>query len=129
MDKISIPIKFKDSYEGFAESSGLLSIDGDTLTIQFETQDALLGLIKSGLITTQIALKNVIELDYKKSMFGNKVTITVDDLTYIAKIPGRESNQVALIIDSKYIDSAIDFVRAIRLDRSEKAYNQAMENA
>ena len=101
----------------------------EQLIIQFETKDAILGVIKSGLNTIQIPLKNIVELGYKKSIFGNKVTIEVDDLSYIAEVPSRDNNQVTLIIERKYIETAIDFVRAIRLDRSEKEYNQAMENA
>jgi len=129
MDKFNIPIKFKDSYEGFAESSGLLSMNEEQLIIQFETKDAILGVIRSGLKTIQIPLNNIVELGYKKSIFGNRVTIIVDDLSYIAEVPSRDNNQVTLIIERKYIEMAIDFVRAIRLDRSEKEYNQAMENA
>ena len=53
----------------------------------------------------------------------------MNDLSYIAEVPNRDNNQVTLIIERKYIETAIDFVRAIRLDRSEKEYNQAMENA
>ena len=129
MDKLNIPIKFKDSYEGFAESSGLLSMNKDSIIIQFETQDAILGVIKSGLISIQIPLKNIVELGYKKSIFGNRITITVDDLAFIAEVPNRNNNEVTLIIERKHIEAAIDFVRAIRLERSEKEYNQAMENA
>ena len=128
MDKFNIPIKFKDSYEGLAESSGLLSMDDNQLIIQFETKDAFLGVIKSGLKTIQIPLKNVIELGYKKSIFGNKITILVDDLSYIEEVPNRDNNQVTLIIERKHIETAIDFVRAIRLDQSEKEYNQGMKN-
>ncbi len=129
MDNFNIPVKFKDSYEGFAESSGLLSMNDEQLMIQFETKDAILGVIKSGLKTIQIPLKNIVELGYKKSIFGNRVTIEVDDLSYIAEVPNRDNNQVTLIIERNYIETAIDFVRAIRLDRSEKEYNRAMENA
>jgi|ETN07SMinimDraft_1059922.scaffolds.fasta_scaffold54976_2 hypothetical protein len=128
MDKFNIPIKFKDSYEGLAESSGLLSMDDNQFIIQFETKDAFLGVIKSGLKTIQIPLKNVIELGYKKSIFGNKITILVDDLSYIEEVPNRDNNQVTLIIERKHIETAIDFVRAIRLDQSEKEYNQGMKN-
>lgn len=129
MENISIPIKFRDSYEGFAESSGILSLRENHIIIQFETKDALFGLIKSGLKKVAIPLKHIEELAYKKSIFGNRVSIKVDDLSYLEDLPERSNNKVVLLIDRKNIDRAIDLIRAIRLDMSEKEYQQALANA
>jgi len=52
----------------------------------------------------------------------------MNDLSYIAEVPNRDNNQVTLIIERKNIETAIDFVRAIRLEKSEKEYEQAMKS-
>ena len=42
MRSFSIPIKLADSFEGLAESKGLLSIKDESLLVQFQTKDAIL---------------------------------------------------------------------------------------
>lgn len=114
MQSFSIPIKLADSFEGFAESQGLLSIKDESILIQFQTKDAILGVVKSDLTEVKIPLANLVELSYKKSLFGNKLILKVDDLSLIARLPETENNEVALSIARKDIDEAIDFVRTIR---------------
>jgi hypothetical protein len=128
MQSYSIPIKLADSFEGLAESKGLLISNEDVITIQFQTVDAILGVVKSGLTEVKLPLANIVELSYKKSLFGNKLILKVDNLRLIEKLP-ECNNEVVLSIARKDIDDAIDFVRAIKLDMSEKEYQQALKQA
>ena len=129
MQPFSIPIKLADSFEGFAESKGLLSIKDENILIQYQTKDAILGVVKSGLTEVKIPLANLLEISYKKSLFGNKLILKVNDLKIIAELPECDNNEVSLSIARKDIDDAIDFVRAIKLDMSEKEYQQALKQA
>jgi hypothetical protein len=114
MRSFSIPIKLADSFEGLAESKGLLSIKDESILIQFQTKDAVLGVVKSDLTEVKIPLANLVELSYKKRIFGNKLILKIDDLRIIAKLPESDNNEVVLSIARKDIDEAIDFVRTIR---------------
>ncbi len=114
MRSFSIPIKLADSFEGLAESKGLLSIKDESLLVQFQTKDAILGVVKSDLTEVKIPLANLVGLSYKKSLFGNKLILNVDDLRIIAGLPESENNEVVFSIARKDIDEAIDFVRVIR---------------
>ena len=129
MQSFSIPIKLSDSFEGLAESKGLLLTQEESLNIQFQTKDAILGMVKSGLIEVNIPFKNLTELSYKKSLFGNKLILKVDNLRIIEKIPNCDSNEVVLSIARGDIDQAIDFVRAVKMDMSEKEYEEALKQA
>jgi len=128
MKSYSIPVKLKDSFEGFAESKGLLSIAKDTLVIQFQTKDAILGMVKSDLKEVCIPINNVIELGYKKSLFGNKLSVKVDDLKILREFPESDNNELILSIARNDIDQAIDLVRSIKMDLSEKEYKQAINS-
>ena len=129
MKSFSIPIKLSDSFEGLAESKGLLSMKEDNINIQFQTKDAILGMMKSGLIEVTIPMASLVELSYKKSLFGNKLILKVDDLRLIEKLPEMDGNEVVLSIARGDIDDAIDFVRAIKMDISEKEYQEALKEA
>jgi len=129
MKSFSIPIKLSDSFEGLAESKGLLSMKEDNINIQFQTKDSILGVMKSGLILVEIPLSNLVELSYKKSLFGNKLILKVDDLRVVEKMPNSDNNEVILTIARGDIDDAIDFVRAIKMDISDKEYQQALNEA
>ena len=127
MDTFSIPIKLNDSFEGFAESKGLLLLKNGAVIIQFQTKDAILGMVKSDLKTVDIPLENLIEISYKKSIFGNKLILLVDNLSFVELLPSSDSNEIVLSIARKDIDTAIDLVRALKLDQSEKEYQAALK--
>jgi hypothetical protein len=129
MQSFSIPVKLADSFEGFAESKGLLISNDEAILIQFQTVDAILGVVKSGISEVKLPLANLVELSYKKSLFGNKLILKVDNLRLIEKLPECNNNEVVLSIARKDIDDAIDFVRAIKLDMSEKEYQEALKQA
>lgn len=126
MESNSLAIKLSDSYEGFAETTGLLKLKNDSIQIQFQTKDAILGMLKSGLQEINIPLNHVEEIGYKKSIFGNKLFITVDDLRIIEGLPNSDNNKVTLGVSREDFEKAVDLVRAIRLDMSEKEYQRAM---
>ena len=44
----TIPISLGEIYEGLAKSHGLIRDEGDNLCLEFQVQDSLVGLIKSG---------------------------------------------------------------------------------
>lgn len=127
MESNSLAIKLNDSFEGLAETKGLLKLKNDALRLQFQTKDAILGMLKSDLMEVDIPLKHVEEIGYKKSILGNKLFITVDNLRVIEQIPGNDGNKINLTVSRKDFEKAVDLVRAIRLDMSEKEYQQVME--
>ncbi len=129
MPSSSFAIKLRDSYEGFAESAGLLSLNDASIVIQYQTKDAIIGLLKSELKVVNIPLAHVEEILFKKSLLGNKIIIKVDDLKYSCDVPGSESNEIVLNVARANVDNAVDFVRAIKLDMSEREYQDALNQA
>ena len=128
METMSVAVKLQDSADGMGlvEATGLLTISEDSLRIQFRSQDAIFGVFKSKLKTTEIPLSKVEELGYKKSIFGNKLFFKVTDLQLIESLPGCNNNKVTLGVSREDITTAEDMVRAVRLDMSEREYQAAM---
>ncbi|MGX5173200.1 hypothetical protein ACUR5C_04125 [Aliikangiella sp. IMCC44653] len=129
MKSISIAVKLQSSYEGLMESSGLLALKDTSILLQYQSQDSLLGMIKSDVKEVELPLKHIEEVQFKKSIFGHKIIISVDDLKLSAKLPGSQSNQISLSVARADADQGSDFVRAIKLDMSEREYQAALKDA
>ncbi len=113
----SVPFKV-DQYEGFATSRGIVFFFEDAIVVQYETKDAVIGMVKSGLKEIEIPLDVVEEVTFEAGLFRRKLTIVVSDMVYCVDIPGSSGNRVSLPIKKKYADDAEDFVQAIRLRAS-----------
>ncbi|MCZ6852297.1 MAG: hypothetical protein O7G86_00135 [Gammaproteobacteria bacterium] len=114
----SVPFKV-DEYEGFATSQGIVFLFEDTIVVQYETKDALIGMVKSGLKEIEIPLDVVEEVTFNAGLFRNKLTIAVNDMDYCVDVPGGDGNRISLRIKKKYADNAEDFVQAVLLRASE----------
>lgn len=121
----SLPFTMSDAFEGLAETYGIAAVENGVIALQFQTKDAIIGAIKSGIKDVQIPVENLEEISFNKSIWGHKVTMRVNDLALVQDIPGQSTADLKLSTARKDADQAIDFVRAIRLDQSEREYNKA----
>ena len=114
----SVPFKV-GQYEGFATSEGIVFFHENSIVVQYETKDAVFGVVKSGLKEIEIPLDVVEEVTFDAGLFRKKLTIVVSDMDYCVDVPGGNGNRISLPIKKKYADSAEDFVQAIVLRASE----------
>lgn len=123
IEEISIPFYNDDIYGGFAVQNGLIHIDSNYLTIEFETKDAVFKVVTSGLRTIKIPLNGIQSVDFKKGFFSSKIIIATKSLKYLANIPGNESNSVTFKIKKKDRDLAHLSVSQIQLLLAENKLN------
>ena len=126
MSRGTVPFKITDSYEGFAECIGLMVVEHNEIRLDFETQDALFGMFKSGVKSITIPFDTIDEIGFKKSIWGNKVELRLNRLDLIRAIPGQNSAEIKLSIARKHIDLAGDAIRAIQLRIAEDEYEEAL---
>ena len=123
----SVPFKV-DQFEGFATSRGIVFLFEDAIVVQYETKDAVIGIVKSGLKEIEIPLDAVEEVTFNAGLFRNKLTIVVNDMDYCVDIPGGDGNRISLPIKKKYADNAEEFVQAILLKGSESNREQDLDD-
>lgn len=126
MTRKTVPFKITDSYEGFAECIGLMVVGHSEIRLDFETQDALFGMFKSGVKSVTIPFETIDEIGFKKSIWGNKIELRLNRLDLIRAIPGQNSAEIKLSIARKYMDLAGDAIRAIQLRIAEDEYDEAL---
>jgi hypothetical protein len=113
MDRISFPFSIKNVFAGFAEVSGIISLEKDAIEIEFQTMDSLAKMIKSDIKGITIPITDIEEIDFKKSRWGNKLTLRVLKLSMVSEIPSQESGEIRLSIQNKYTEMALNLVSKI----------------
>jgi hypothetical protein len=90
----------------FVEASGLLRYDSSGVHLEFQTKDALFGVIKSGVKSVHITHAQLRALHYRKSWFRHFIILQTKDMKSLKDVPGAESGEVRLKIKKSDMDQA-----------------------
>jgi len=93
-----VPFELDAVYGGLAQTRGLISNEGDRLRLQFQSQDAIIGVIKSGVSRIDIPMADVASVRLEKSWFGwvQELVIQVTRLDLVQSLPGVTQGRVVL---------------------------------
>jgi len=100
---IHVPFELDAVYGGLAQTRGLISSEGDRLRLQFQSQDAILGVIRSGVGQIDIPMADVASVHLKKSWFGwiQELVIQVTRLDLVQTLPGVTQGRLVLQVARK----------------------------
>lgn len=104
-NEYAIPFTCPDAND-FVEVSGLLRYDSTGLHLEFQSKDAILGVIKSSVKSVHLRHEDLRGLQYKRSWFWHHLIVQAKDMRTIAGVPGAESGQVRLKITKSDVDLA-----------------------
>jgi hypothetical protein len=118
----ALPFKIGEIYAGFGECHGLLRDEGEHLTIEFQVQDSVAGVLKSKIRHVQIPLDEIVSLTLTKgwlgtSWLGVKVAIQTSRLETLKDVPGASQGRIELSIARKDVEAAEMFVAHFYDDR------------
>ncbi|MBN2092023.1 hypothetical protein JW964_20565 [candidate division KSB1 bacterium] len=116
---LSLPFKITNLFSDLAEAHGLVSIEGDYLRMEFQTQDAILGLLKSQLKEIKIPIQELNSAIYQKKLFGTKIILRANKLSTLSRVPGHQKGQVVLEISRKDRDQAEQLVSSLDMKITE----------
>ena len=121
MNKISLPFTIMpDLLLTFPGIKGLMIFDGEALLLQYHKRSPISWAIKSEIIERKIDLRDIEEVNFKKSIFGNTLTIRVLDGNATNGIPNQRLGEVTLLIEKKHLELALDFVSSVRLEVADQ---------
>jgi hypothetical protein len=111
----ALPFTIGEIYAGLGECHGLLRDEGEHLTIEFQVQDSIAGVLKSKVRQVQIPLDEIVSLTLTKgwlgtSWLGVKVVIKTSRLETVKGVPGASQGRVELGIGRKDVETAEIFV-------------------
>ena len=115
-----------EAYEGLADVKGLVRFENDILYLEFQTQDAFLGVVKSQMKQIQIPVRDVVLVDLE-GRFRHHLILQVRRLDLVADLPKSEGGHIKLRINRRHRPAAGDLISEIKLRLSELRYNQVVE--
>ncbi|PKD43617.1 hypothetical protein [Rhodohalobacter barkolensis] len=114
-----IPFRIKNLNYGLTEAKGLLHIGEDELILEFESQDTVVGLIKSDLKELKISFEDIEEINYKPGWFGAKIEIVGKSMKVMNELPGADHGTATVYIRRKDKKIAERVLSKARLELSE----------
>lgn len=81
-----------EAFQGLADVSGMLVLDGDTLRIDFQTADALFGVLRSGPKQLEIPLANIDAVRTGAGWFWLMpyIELEINDFRLMTQMPGAQ---------------------------------------
>lgn len=123
----SVPFKVKNVGGGWVEANGLLVLDGELLCFQYQTKDAVFGVIKTGVREVKVGLVDVAEMRYKARWTGaGKLIVRLTDMKLGDGVPGHESGTVELLISRQNADTARELASSANLEAAEARLRRTM---
>ena len=90
-------------------------MDGADLRLEFQTTDAVVGLLKSGVREVRLPLDGVEEVAFRKGWFGCSLVIRVAGMRGASEVPNFKQGEIALSIAKKHSQAAADLVSSIQI--------------
>jgi hypothetical protein len=114
-----LPFTITDLYGDFAEANGIARLEDDTLVLEYQTKDSILGIIKSDVKIVRIPLLKLSSVRFEKKWFKNFLFISAQSMATLADVPGCEQGTLRLTISKKYRALAEQFSAEAELRMAE----------
>lgn len=114
----SLPFQIKDVDYGLRKVEGLMKLEKNNLVFEFQTKDALVGLVKSDVEEQRIAISEL-EGAELKGWLTYKLILRGRSLRVFENLPGTEQGQCKLHIKRSDRETARNLVSRINLLLSE----------
>lgn len=83
-----IPFTLAQSDNFLMESSGIIKLEANFLVIEYQSRDAVLGVVRSGVNEVRLSLNDVQQITFKKGLFTNTLRIQAKAMRALEKVPG-----------------------------------------
>ena len=110
-------------------ASAQCRLEEDVLILEFQTQDSLVGLLKSKVKTIHLPLHALAAIHFQQKLFTACVTLRVHSMSLAQDIPGSRQGEVRLHIARKHRKVAHAFVTELGLRRAEQQVRRLDEEA
>ncbi len=112
---LSVPFRIPSLYSDLAEADGIASLEGKSLSLEIQTKDAFIGVLKSDVKEINVPVSELREVKFESKWFSNKLIIRGRKMNSLAAIPGCEKGELILNIARADKDSAKSFAAELDL--------------
>jgi hypothetical protein len=109
------PIPFTISFAArLAKADGLLRFDGTALLLEFESRDALVGLLKTDFREVRIPVAEINAIELRRGFLSTTLEVQTSTLRATRGIPGATQGRFTLTFGRKDAPAAEVLTRAVR---------------
>ncbi len=84
---------------GLLESDGLLSFADNTLRIEYQTSDSVLGLFKTSVKEVEVSVEDIRQARIERKMFGSELVLQGSSLRIFRNLPGNTGSELRFKIN------------------------------
>lgn len=95
-DAPNIPFKIKDLFSGFGEARGLMRLTEEGIRLEYQVQDAVIGIIKSSIRELLIPYEEIESIRFHRRWWRRSIEIQTKSLRIPAAIPGQSGSSVTI---------------------------------
>lgn len=110
----SLPFTITEINGGFSEAEGLMHLEEQTLTLEFEVKDAIIGAITSDVQVVKLPLASLDTAEYRTNIFSTKIHLRAMRLQTFADVPGHKRGELTLHIPRKNKEAAQEFCKLLK---------------
>lgn len=123
-EELVLPFAIPHVYEGFANAEGLARLRRDGLVLEFEVQDALVGMARSGLKEVVIPLQEIDSVELHRGWLHTTLVVSVKSLRFVEEVPNSRQGRILLRVPRKERRAAERFVATLEGYMTEAALEQ-----
>lgn len=97
-NQLHLPFSINDDNTGLTEVDGMLHPEESDLKLEFQMKDGVLGIVKGKAKSIRIDYKEVGDATFKSSFWGTSLTLHLNSLEILSKIPFTQGNRIKLRI-------------------------------
>lgn len=120
----SLPFVIENLNGGFMKVDGILRVEGNKLTFEFQKKDAVVEAYQSDLKTVVISMSELDMLEFKKGWFSGKLILHGKTARSFGDLPGKDLNERVLKVKRKHRDTAASISSNLNLRLSEQKLNE-----
>lgn len=119
-----IPFEIPNVNHGFQVAKGILKLRDQGIVLEFETKDAILGVISSGVQTMTLRYEDLESIRFKKGWFSSKILLEATSMRVFEDLPGSEQATCELKVRRKNREEAEKVISTARMYHSEFKLDQ-----
>lgn len=120
----SVPFEIPNVNHGFQVAKGILKLRPEGIELEFETKDAILGVISSGVQSVQLSYGDLESIRFDKGWFSAKIILEATSMKIFEDLPGTEQATCMLKVKRKHKEEAQKVISTARMHHSEHKLDQ-----
>ncbi len=112
----AVPFQISNVYGGLGECHGLVRQEGKFLVLEFQIQDSVVNLLKSGVKSVEIPLADIARIFLRRRWFGfwNSLEVQLSRMEIAEQIPAMKHGRLVLGIYRRDVPLAQELIEGVQ---------------